>query len=163
MADKAPEPQWKIGETLSLWGPLGPGFTPPMGTNKWLLASFEYPPERLFSLIQSGIDRGAAMSLCTDHLPPYLPAQVEWIPEIADALLWADYLALDLPVEAIPSLRSKLGSLPDEKLPFFAQILVSQPMPCGMGVCYACALKGVQGLTLACTDGPVFRLDQLEY
>ena len=163
MADTPPEPQWRIGETLSLWGPLGSGFAPPVGTHKWLLASFEYPPKRLFSLIQSGLDREVAISLCTTHLPTYLPPQVEWIPEIADALLWADYVALDLPAEAIPSLRSRLGFLPDEKLPFFTQILVSQPIPCGMGVCYACALKGIRGMTLSCQDGPVFRLDQLEY
>jgi hypothetical protein len=163
VVDSPPEPNWRIGDTLNLWGPLGKGFTPPSKAHRWLLASFENPPQRLYSLIQMGLERGVAISLCADKVPDNLPPQVEWIPEIPDALAWADYLALVLPAESMRSLRARLGLSSGENLPFPAQVLVTQPTPCGLGVCYACALKGRQSQLLACKDGPVFELDQLEF
>jgi hypothetical protein len=163
VADAPPEPSWRIGDILNLWGPLGQGFNPPQVADKWLLASFDNPPQRLFSLIQTGLDRGAAISLCTEQLPTNLSPQVEWIQDITEALAWANYLALDLPLEAIPSLRTQLGLSPDGKIPAHAQVLIAQPIPCGFGACYACALKGKHGSFLTCTDGPVFELDQLEF
>jgi hypothetical protein len=163
VADSPPESNWRIGDTINLWGPFGQGFTPPSQAEKWLLASFDNPPSRLFPLIQIGLERGVAMSLCTEIVPANLPPQVEWIPEITEALSWADYLALDLPMESITSLRTQLGLSLDERLTFTAQILVTQPIPCGLGLCYACALKGHQGPLLTCIDGPVFQLDHLEF
>jgi hypothetical protein len=163
VADSPPAPDWRIGDTLNLWGPLGKGFTPPPESQKWLLASFENPPHRLFPLIEMGLKRGVAISLSSDYVPPDLPPQVEWIQEISEALGWADYLAVDLPAESVPSLRSRLGISPDEKFPITAQILPTQPIPCGLGVCYACAVKGHRSTLLACIDGPVFESDQLEF
>jgi dihydroorotate dehydrogenase electron transfer subunit len=103
------------------------------------------------------------MSLCCDTLPLDLPPQVEWIPQITEAISWADYLALDLPAESIPTLRSRIGLSVNDKLPFTAEVLITHPIPCGLGVCYACALQGQRGPLLSCIDGPVFKLDQLEY
>jgi hypothetical protein len=163
VADTPPEPNWRMGDRLSLLGPLGKGFSPPVGSDKWLLACFETIPDRLLSLVQCGIERGAAISLCSEYLPSYLPPQVEWISEIGEALAWADYLALDLPLEAIPSLPSWLGLPNGERLSILTQVLITQPMPCGLGVCYACTLKGVHGPMLACTEGPVFELNQLDF
>jgi len=163
VADSPPEAHWRIGDPLNLWGPIGHGFTPASNADKWLLASFDNPPARLWPLIQTGLERGVAISLCTEVLPAKLPPQVEWIPEIIEALIWADYLALDLPSERITSIRSRLGLSSQERLPIPAQVLVTQPMPCGLGVCYACALKGYQNQLLSCKDGPVFDLDQLEF
>jgi hypothetical protein len=163
VADSPPEPSWRIGDTLNLWGPLGQGFAPPSGAVRWLLASFENPPHRLSALIQMGLERGSAMSLCCDTLPLDLPPQVEWIPRITEAISWADYLALDLPAESIPTLRSRIGLSVNDKLPFTAEVLITHPIPCGLGVCYACALQGQRGPLLSCIDGPVFKLDQLEY
>jgi hypothetical protein len=163
VVDSPLEPNWRIGDTLNLWGPLGKGFIPPQAAEKWLLASFENPPRRLYSLIQIGLERGVAISLCTNKMPDHLPPQVEWIPEISEALAWTDYLALDLRAESIKFLRTRLGLSSDKILPFPAQILVTQPIPCGLGVCYACALKGHQEQLLSCKDGPVFELNQLEF
>jgi hypothetical protein len=163
IVDSPPEPSWRIGDTLNLWGPFGNGFIPPQEADQWLLASFENPPRRLYALLQMGLERGVAISLCTDKVPDHLPPQVEWIPEISDALAWANYLALDIPAESMKSLRTRLGISSDENLPFPAQVLVTQPIPCGLGVCYACAIKGHQNQLLSCKDGPVFELNQLEF
>ena len=163
VADSPLEPYWRIGDTLNLWGPLGQGFTPPSDAKRWLLASFENPPRRLSALFQMGLERNVAMSLCCDTIPIDLPPQVEWIPQITEALSWADYLALDLPAESIPDLRSRLGLSVNDKLPFTAEVLITLPIPCGLGACYACALQGQRGPLLSCIDGPVLKLDQLEF
>lgn len=163
VADSPPEPNWRIGELLSLWGPIGKGFSPPFGSDKWLLACFETAPDRLLSLVQPGIERGAAISLCSEQLPPYLPPQVEWISEIGEALAWADYLALDIHIEAISLLHSWLGLPKGDRPSILTQVLITQPLPCGLGACYACALKGTNGPLLSCTEGPVFELSQLDF
>ena len=43
------------------------------------------------------------------------------------------------------------------------QVLIAPPMPCGLGTCGACHLKAKRGWRCACTDGPVFDLDELEW
>jgi len=43
------------------------------------------------------------------------------------------------------------------------QVLIAPPMPCGLGTCGACHLKAKRGWRCACTDGPVFELDELEW
>jgi dihydroorotate dehydrogenase electron transfer subunit len=44
----------------------------------------------------------------------------------------------------------------------FAQALVVPPMACGVGACQGCAVPVVRGTQLACTDGPVFDLLELQ-
>jgi hypothetical protein len=162
IADSPPEPDWRIGDMLLSYGPLGDGFSPPASAKKWLLTSFDAHPEKLLALIQPGLDHGAAIALCSEELPANLAPQVEWISDLSEALSWADYLALDLPLEMLPSLGTKLGVTSGNPLQFPAQVLISQVLPCGMGTCYACAIKKQGGMVLACTQGPVFDINQLE-
>ena len=44
----------------------------------------------------------------------------------------------------------------------FAQALVVHPMACGVGACQGCAVPVARGTKLACTDGPVFDLLELQ-
>ncbi len=41
------------------------------------------------------------------------------------------------------------------------QISLETRMACGLGVCYACSIKTVDGQKQVCHDGPVFRLDEI--
>jgi hypothetical protein len=163
MADAAPESTWRIGDTLDTYGPLGKGFTPPASAKKWLLASFHSSPDKVLALIQPGLEGGAALALYAHRLPTNLPPQVEWVESLEEALAWADYLALDLPLNMLPSLRNRLGLSPGDQFPYSAQALINQALPCGIGACHACAIKSQQGWSLVCTEGPVFKLNQLEF
>jgi hypothetical protein len=112
--------------------------------------------------MQSGLDQGAEIALYSHHLPSNLPPQIEWVCVLDEALAWTDYLAVDLPQAKLVLLRSQLGILPGDSFPYPAQALITQAMPCGIGACYACALKSTQGWILSCREGPVFDLNQLE-
>jgi hypothetical protein len=160
--------EWQVGSPLALRGPLGRGFQPPPGGRRLALAALEGGPQRLLPLAASGglelADFDSITLFCDPPLPP-LPASIEVLPlaELPAALAWADFLALDLPVEAIGSLRRWLGLARGKPLACPAQALVRLPMPCaGSGECGACAVPLRRGYKLACQDGPVFYLDELD-
>ena len=179
VTDQPPAPDWRLGAGIELLGPIGHGFCPPATAKRWLLATLDCPADRLLGLVDQGVARGAAVSLWSSQPPPALPPQVEVTTDLAEALAWADYLALDLLPESLPHLRRRLailltarrrpgtevGSLDAWELPLppTAQALIGHEMPCGIGVCGACAVKARRGWKLTCVDGPVFDLRELEW
>jgi hypothetical protein len=163
LSDISPDPMWHLGDSLDLLGPLGSGFTPPPGSDKWLLISLGNPPDRLFPLIEAGIERSIAISLWSRKALRGLSPQVELNPTLPEALAWADYLALDLRLEELAMIRPLLGLSSTSKVSIPAQVLLAPPMPCGMGACQACALQGKQGWMLACSNGPIFPLEGLAW
>jgi hypothetical protein len=80
---------------------------------------------------------------------------------LAEALAWADFLALDIPLVKLPDLGQILGvNLRQPPCP--AQALVAVDMPCGGAAeCGACGVKVSGKWKLACKDGPVFDLGKL--
>ncbi len=152
---------WQPGAELTLRGPLGHGFHLPPAARKVGLAAFGLTSARLLSLLEPALAQKAAIVLLTEAALEGLPAAVEIsplsaLPEIAQ---WADYLALDAPRAAIPTIQDILK-------PNFSgcatEILVETPIPCGgMGECGVCAVKTRKGYRLACKDGPIFDLKTL--
>jgi hypothetical protein len=113
---------------------------------------------RLYPLIDIGLERNMAITIFTDDILPAVPPQIEVTHDLSDALDWADYLALDLPLEETSNLRQVLGIDDIEDLPQESDILISTPIPCGLGTCGACALLGRPSWMRTCIHGPVFRL-----
>lgn len=155
-----PIPQtWQPGSRLALRGPLGHGFSLPAGARRVALAAFGETIARLLPLLSQALKSGAAVTLFTDCPLPVLPAALEISPlrELPGGLPWADFLALDLPIRALPDLTAALGLRPGAGLPCPAQALLLGSMPCaGMAECGACAVPSGRGWKLACKDGPVF-------
>jgi len=153
---------WEPGVRLELRGPLGKGFTPPANLRRLALASLDESISRLQPLMQNALDQGAAVALFTDNALPSLPSAVEANPleGLRDALIWANYLALELPFSTLPELSQLLGlELTRRALPCPAQALVRLAMPCGsLGDCGACAVETRLGWKMVCEDGPVFNL-----
>ncbi len=162
-ADVPPHPSWSFGDPIDLVGPLGGGFTPPREAVRWLLVSIAAPPLRLLPLMELGLNQNVAISLWSEPPLDELPPQVEVNPSLGDALSWADYLALDLPLDSLQELRLFLGITDRNRLPPFAQALIMTPMPCGIGTCHACSIKGDVGWLLTCSDGPIFDLNRMSW
>jgi len=155
---------WSVGTELHLRGPLGNGFSPPKQASRWLLISPDRPG-RLFPLVNLAVAKKADVALYTPSPPPGLPNAVELLDrqELPGALLWADYLAVDLPLASLTDLRGLLDLPAGAHLPCPGQALVRTPLTCGGAAeCGLCAVRTRRGWTLACKDGPVFDLDTLE-
>ena len=162
---------WGPGAVLSLRGPLGHGFAPPDEIDHLALATLGEGLERLLPLSRPELDSGADVAIFTPEPLPaefltFLPPAIEVHPLTAlpESFAWADFLALELPRQVLPDLRSILGLPPHMQIPCPAQALITTPMPCGgMGDCGACAVPARRGYKLACKDGPVFDLNQLSW
>lgn len=153
---------WHPGTTLELRGPLGNGFNLPPAVNSLGLIALGETAGRLLPLIPLALSNNADIAIfCNSPLPPLPPIiEICSLNAIPDAIAWADFLAIDLPLENIPDLRSIFQLDPHQYLPCPAQVLVTSPMPCGgIGECGVCAVsKQKKGYTLTCQDGPVFNL-----
>ncbi len=155
---------WSPGTTLLLRGPLGRGFRLPAGASRLALAALGETTGRLMPLARQVLSAGGDVTLFADLLLPALPSAVEIYPLAAlpEALPWADFLAVDLPLSEIPHLRLRLSLPQAMPLPCPGQALVLSAMPCGgLASCGACALPLRRGWKLACQDGPVFDLADL--
>ena len=157
---------WQPGLALSLHGPLGRGFRLGEPVRRLALAAFDSQAARLMPLADRAMKQGGDVALFTDAVLPHLPPSFELYPlaSLPDALSWADFLAVDISLPGLKRLRPALGLGPEAHLPCLAQALVVTPMPCGgLADCGACAVPARRGWRLACQDGPVFNLHELDW
>ena len=157
---------WYAGIALAARGPLGKGLQLPPTAQRVLLGSSGAPvPYRLLGLIAPALRQGAAVAVAGTALPGSIPAEVELInPEsLAEAARWADFVALEIPVNEIGGVRNLLGIKPANGPACEIQILAVSSMPCGgIASCGLCAIPGRKWHLLACADGPVFSWPELE-
>jgi NAD(P)H-flavin reductase len=163
----APIPKsWHPGSTLELRGPLGRGFDLPAVRRLALIALGE-SAARLLPLVRPALNNKADIVVFSAAPLPTLPAAIEiqTLKGLPEVISWADFFALDLPVQKLPTLRKTLGLDHHDPLPGPAQALITIPMPCaGIGECGACAVPlRRKGYSLVCKDGPVFNLNQLDW
>lgn len=159
-------PSWQLGTSLHLRGPLGKGFRLPGAIRNLALVTLGDTLTRLLPLLPLA-DNAALFTASPSPLfssSPFLPLALEINPlaDLPAALAWADFLALDVPLERLPDLPKLLGLSNDRYLPCPAQALVLTPMPCGgLADCGVCAVGRGHNVRLACTEGPVFDLKDL--
>ena len=152
---------WQPGTPLNLRGPLGRGFELPRRARRVALAALGSSPGRLLPLVPAAIKQGAEVVVCCETPVRELPLAVELrgLDGLAEALRWADFVVLDVPLESLERLNGKLSRIPRT---VSGQVLVLTPMPCGgLAKCGVCSLATESGARLACEDGPVFELGQL--
>lgn len=86
------------------------------------------------------------------------PDLVRWADCVCTACAPAMYPALAEVIREVRlgPVRGKAKDCP------FAQALVVPPLGCGVGACQGCGVSVADGFKLACTDGPVFDLLELQ-
>jgi NAD(P)H-flavin reductase len=160
---------WRPGTGIDLFGPLGHGFQLPKNLSRLGLAGFGGSIIRLLPLVTPAVEMNADVVIFASerHYPDSLPVSVEVQPlsALSENLSWASYMAFDIPIQALPSLRESLGLGPHDHIPCPVGALIEVPMPCGaVADCGACAVPARRGgYRLACKDGPVFDLKELEW
>lgn len=163
----APIPvSWQPGTLLNLSQPLGQGFKIPALVKKLGLVALGDSAARLMPLVRDALNQQNEIAIFCDTPLPEVPAEVELNPlsVLPEAISWADFLAIDIPLEYLPTLRDHLALDYNSKLACPAQVLVYAQMPCaGLAECGVCAVPAKRGYKLVCKQGPVFDIEELRF
>ncbi len=178
----------KKGETLSVFGPLGNGFTiKPNARNILLvaggiglaplvfLADIAAASGQKVTLISGARDAGCLLPIASPQRlydGGALPASLHCITATEDGsegfkglatrLIPAYCDGIDQVFACGPAAMYRtMAKMPElKKIP--VQVSLEAVMGCGTGVCYGCTIKTKNGLRQVCKDGPVFELGELE-
>lgn len=175
----------RIGESVSILGPLGKGLDLGRhGKNLLLVAGGLGLPGLWYFCGSSPDTRSCKVTLVWGaktksqfFLLDKIPKSVNFVPVTEDGSLGEKGLATDQVREMI-----KVGARPDyiyscgpqpmlKELAKIArehdipgQVLYTERMACGFGACLGCAVpKAGGGYLHACTDGPAFRFDEIDW
>lgn len=176
----------QVGDTLEVLGPLGRGFQVPAIARNVLLVGQDEGQSLLHHLAfeLAGQDHNVALAVeapSRRRLQPDrpLPPSTELLIatrdgsaghkgslfEVLDSLLgWADAVCAVGNRAFLQQLKMRLQEIRLMLSPEFAQgLVIDTPLHfCGVGVCTYCLVRTQTGPRLACSDGPVFDLAELE-
>jgi NAD(P)H-flavin reductase len=157
--------QWRLGDRLSISGPHGKGFDLPSVSRRLLIISSTSTPLRLIPLAQMVLAVGGEVALYAGTIPQQIPAEVELLSkeQLGEAISWADCIVGDTRLKGLSKWMGLFSGMQSSPLGRGVQLLVDTPLVCGgSSECGVCAVKIRHGWKQACSDGPVFRLDELE-
>lgn len=179
--------QVKKGDTLSLFGPLGNGFSVDKKSKNLLLVAGGMGIAPLYYLAESAAGAGKKVTLINGArtrdclLPVSLPqkyyekglppAGVNVVTATEDGSEGFRGLATHLVPHYLNSIdqvfacgpvamyqsMAKMPELKDRDVQLSPEIM----MGCGVGVCYGCTIKTRNGLKQICKDGPVFEIGDI--
>ncbi len=152
------------GSQVILRGSFGHGFHVPQKSKKVALIAWDHHPNRLLYLMQTCLSTQKEVLLVWDEYKQdsdfrSIPDDVEILSQqnLADAIQWADYLALDCPLDRVHELAPHHSLLVAKSKVNPVQVLLSTAMPClGLAECGVCATRLKKEFKLVCKDGPVF-------
>ncbi len=182
--------QRAVGESLDVMGPLGRGYEPPVDGRPWLLVGGGVGIPPLFAALERwgagrrqpiqvvlGARRGDYLIMQDDFralgVTPVLttddgslgqrgtviPAVIEWMVRQPESEVMA--------CGPTPMLAALASAVPASAGP--VQLALEQRMGCGIGACLACVVPaqpvGPEGprYRRVCTEGPVFRREELVF
>ena len=162
---------WMPGMDLSIRGAFGRGFQLSENSQHLCLVAWDVHPLRLMSLIHAATLAGQEMILVWDSSvsrfdTSSIPEGVEILPHqnLADAITWADRIAMDCPLSFFKEMTASVGLLSRRIQSCPVEVLVSTTMPClGIADCGICAVPTRKSYRLACKDGPVFDFQDLDF
>lgn len=159
----------RAGDVLDVLAPLGRALEFPANVRRIVLLGDDTRIARLVAIAHDALARGCEIVMVhqsAQTFPAYLLSpEIEFRTD-ADALeqvmAWADAVVMTGSDALRQSLVDTIRAVRYRTHPGFARVLVDVTMPCGAGVCYACAQETAHGLKRACVDGPVFDLSEFE-
>lgn len=176
-----------VGTALDCLGPVGIGFSVPLGVRNVLCIGAGEPAWTLLPVVAVAEARGLSMALALeartarDLIPPQrLPASVEYHALTADSgrvadqwvelltgsaggpgpglLTWADLVLAAGPLAFYGQLAAAVKAVRFEVSRGFVQALYPAAFLCGTGACQACAADIATGRRRICLRGPVLDL-----
>jgi hypothetical protein len=155
---------WRPGTELILYGPLGQSFQLPADIQRLGLIALGDTNARLLPLANTSKSDRYSITLFSEAPLADLPPDLEAYPldDLQGSLSWADFYAVDTPLENIEALAEYFSDSPEGLASIRGQVLVHTSMPCSsLGECGVCAVKVKRSWKLTCKDGPVFDLQSI--
>jgi dihydroorotate dehydrogenase electron transfer subunit len=160
----------RLGGMLDLLAPLGRAIHFDANTRRIVFIGEGARIVQLFALAQDAAAQGRQVVLVhrAEQIFPahWLSPEIEYRTDAdaldAELIAWADALVASGSDESYRALADAIRAARYRLEPGFARAFVDAAMPCGAGVCYACAIETARGVRLACADGPAFDLTVLE-
>lgn len=180
--------QFKKGDTLDIFGPLGNGFTIEPGSRNLLLVAggMGIAPLRFLAEVAAGAGKkvtviiGARSGSCLLPLTPpqslfnkgMMPASFQCVNATEDGSEGFKGLATQLIPHYLEHIDQVFACGPAAMYKTMAQMPELKNVPvqlsleimmgCGVGVCYGCTIKTKSGLKQVCKDGPVFGMGEVQ-
>ena len=170
--------QRRAGEKLDLLGPLGNSYEIHPDSRNLLLAAGGIGIAPLVFLAGEAIRRGKEITLLlgtatAGQLYPskLLPAGVRLITATEDGSSGEKGMITDLLPDfaggadqvfacgplAMYKTMANMAGLKNKPV----QLSLEMRMGCGLGICYGCTIKTINGLRQVCKDGPIFDMDEI--
>jgi dihydroorotate dehydrogenase electron transfer subunit len=167
----------KTGDQLTVFGPLGRGYSVSRDAQNLLLVGGGLGIAALISLADEAVVAGKSVTLLQGartagklYPPDLLPHEVEALSATDDGsaghhgyvtdmlpqhLSWADQVFACGPTSMFAGMAQVIREARSRKP---VQALLEERMGCGTGICYGCAVFTRRGVRLVCKDGPRFEL-----
>lgn len=159
----------RVGDSLDLLAPFGRVIEFDANARRVLLIGEGTRVAQLIALAHAAIMQAREVVLVNrgENIFPahLLSPEIEYRTDdalSAELLTWADAIVASGPSELYRALADAIRATRYRLEPGFARVIVDAPMPCGTGVCCACAVETTRGVQLACADGPAFDLCAFE-
>jgi dihydroorotate dehydrogenase electron transfer subunit len=156
---------------LDLLAPLGRAITFEPGMQRILLISDGANPARLVAIAHQQVKLGqeVVVSIVTpssgsEGFAQLLAPEIELRNDTAmdtELITWADAIVANGSERFYRELSQVIRAVRYRVQPGFSRALVEMPMPCGTGICYACAVDTSRGIKRLCLDGPALDLADL--
>jgi dihydroorotate dehydrogenase electron transfer subunit len=167
----------RVGAMLDVLAPLGHALTFEPSARHILLLGQGSRTAPLIGIAHEAVKLGREVVVVTsgEKFPSQLLA-----PEIelrhdesfdAELIAWAHAIVASGAADYYRGLSDAIRAVRLRIPPGFARVWLEMPMPCGTGICYACAVdthlhrtqvQVSRGIRLACVDGPAMDLVELE-
>jgi dihydroorotate dehydrogenase electron transfer subunit len=157
---------WLPGVSLAIHGPIGNGFQlPPQSGKVALVAVPGASIIPLLTLAKTALINNAEIVLLTASSPAFLPAEIEVLPVqmLPEIQKWADYIAAVAELSSLGDLINFFIPTSRQHLHPHVEVMIQTKAICaGTAACGVCSVFTKKGWKLACKEGPVFILDELD-
>jgi len=170
----------KSGDGLTMFGPLGRGYSINPDAQNMLLVGGGLGMAALIALAEQAVAAGKSVTLLQGartasklYPPDLLPPEVEALSATDDGsaghrgyvtdllpqhFSWADQIFACGPTPMFAGMAKVVREARSRKP---VQALLEERMGCGTGICYGCAVFTRRGVRLVCKDGPRFELREV--
>lgn len=167
----------RTGDMVSIFGPLGNGFTVPADARNILVIAGGIGLAPVFFLAQEAVKRSCAVTLLygtPDRNRYPIPPEIKTVPATDDGSVGFKGLVTEIipqyaeradqvyacgPLAMYRSMARYRTELKLNDKP--VQVSLETRMGCAVGACYGCSIQTTAGMKRVCREGPVFSLNDI--